>query len=363
MQNGTLIILQGIPFCNIDCSYCYLPNRSDTTRMPLHVARAVFRRVFESRRITEPITFLWHAGEPLALPASVYAELFDIAHSENRRYQKKFTFSIQTNGTLIDNRWIELFRRHQVQIGVSVDGPAFIHDFNRRDRSGRPTHARTMAGVKLLQEAGLKTPVITVLSDHSLDYPDQMFEFFEANDLLKIGLNVEATTGTNCSSTVESYQRVVAFFQRFIERVSKSDKTFEVRELGLAYGTFRTLDATIDPPSGRSSTSEPFDIITIDRQGDYSTFCPELRGADAPRYFNFKMGNVLHDAFDGMVDNPVFKLVDQEIKHGLSRCHDSCPYWFTCFGGTPSSKFFKTGGLTPLKPRIADISARLSLMR
>src|SRR5579872_6394272 len=102
MRDATLIVLQGTPFCNIDCSYCYLPDRSETARMPLDIARAVFRRAFESRFVTEPITFLWHAGEPLAVPTSVYEELFQAAQDENRAYGRKMTFSMQTNGTLIN---------------------------------------------------------------------------------------------------------------------------------------------------------------------------------------------------------------------------------------------------------------------
>ena len=344
MHGGSLIILQGTPFCNIDCAYCYLPDRSDTQRMPLEIARAVFRRAFESKRVTEPITFLWHAGEPLAVPVAFYAQLFELAHAENSQHKREINFAIQTNGTLINDRWIDLFQTHRVNVGVSIDGPAFIHDSQRKDRSGRPTHSRTMAGIKLLQKAQLNPSVIAVLTDHSLDYPDQIFEFFEANDLVRIGLNAEAISGTHFNSTVKSYQRVVQFFYRFMDRVNTSNKTFDVREIRLVYNAFRYFGGTANEPRGRNNTSEPFDLITIDRTGDYSTFCPELRGAHAPRYNNFTMGNVLHDPFDRMIDNPVFKSVHQEVERGIERCHDCCPYWFSCFGGTPSSKYFETGG-------------------
>src|SRR5580692_3105704 len=118
MRGGSLIVLQGTPFCNIDCSYCYLPDRSETGRMPLQIAQTVFRRAFESSRLREPITFLWHAGEPLTVPVAMYSELFELAHAENREYKRKFQFSIQTNGTLINDRWIDLFQRYDVGIGV-----------------------------------------------------------------------------------------------------------------------------------------------------------------------------------------------------------------------------------------------------
>src|ERR1700733_10126097 len=146
--------------------------------MPLEIARAVFRQAFESKRVSEPITFLWHAGEPLAVPVPLFSELFELAHSENSKHKREMNFAIQTNGTLINDRWVDLFRTYNVNVGVSVDGPAFIHDFQRKGRSGQPTHSRTMAGIKLLQEANLNPSVIAVLTDHSLNYPDEIFEFF-----------------------------------------------------------------------------------------------------------------------------------------------------------------------------------------
>jgi uncharacterized protein len=289
---------------------------------------------------------LWHAGEPLVVPVADYSELFESAHLENREHKREFQFTIQTNATLITERWVDLFRRYDVTVGVSIDGPAFIHDRERKDRSRRPTHARTMAGVRLLQQGGIAPPAIAVLTNYSLDYPDEIFDFFQSNDLLNIGFNIEAIGGANASSSIHSYQRVVDFFRRFISLVNESSKPMAVREIRIAYGAFRHLDRLHDDYSARGATNRPFDIITVDTTGDYSTYSPELRTARSARslhYSNFKMGNVLSDAFDDMLDNQTFKQVHQEVELGIARCQASCAYWFTCFGGTPVSKFFETG--------------------
>src|SRR5262249_18818932 len=169
MFEGTLLVIQSTPFCNIDCSYCYLPDRSSRGRMSREVLTAIYKRAFESSLTIDPITFLWHAGEPLVVPPSAYEEAFELARAENQIFQRRFNFAVQTNGTLINQQWVELFRKYHVRVGVSLDGPAFIHDFQRKDRLGRGTHARVMAGIGHLKASRIPFSVIAVLSDHSID--------------------------------------------------------------------------------------------------------------------------------------------------------------------------------------------------
>ena len=64
-----LLVLQPTPFCNINCSYCYLPDRQSTKRMSPETLRQVFDWVFSSGLVREPFSLLWHAGEPLVIGA------------------------------------------------------------------------------------------------------------------------------------------------------------------------------------------------------------------------------------------------------------------------------------------------------
>src|SRR5262245_37581909 len=126
-----LLVLQPTPFCNLDCSYCYLPDRGDTRRMSLETLDRALRWVADSGLVREPFSLLWHAGEPLVVPVAWYEE----AAALLRRYgegQPPVTQSVQTNATLIDKEWCGYFRRRDIEVGVSVDGPAFLHDRHRR---------------------------------------------------------------------------------------------------------------------------------------------------------------------------------------------------------------------------------------
>src|SRR5262245_39314066 len=71
-----LLVIQPTPFCNIDCSYCYLPHRTSKKRLSLELAERFFERVFKFPTIKDELTAIWHAGEPMVLPPSYYADMF-----------------------------------------------------------------------------------------------------------------------------------------------------------------------------------------------------------------------------------------------------------------------------------------------
>ena len=79
-----LLVIQPTPFCNLDCDYCYLPNRQSKERIQPHVLRRLFERVFESDLVAEEFTVVWHAGEPFGLPIFFYHEAFEIIRGSNR---------------------------------------------------------------------------------------------------------------------------------------------------------------------------------------------------------------------------------------------------------------------------------------
>jgi uncharacterized protein len=73
-----MVVVQPTAFCNINCSYCYLPDRTNKHVMALSTVKRLFEEVFASGWTCPGITVLWHAGEPLAAPISFYEQAFAI---------------------------------------------------------------------------------------------------------------------------------------------------------------------------------------------------------------------------------------------------------------------------------------------
>src|SRR5258708_10831734 len=80
-----LLVVQPTPFCNINCSYCYLPDRQSTKRMSLETLDQTFAWVFASGVVQAPFTLLWHAGEPTVMPVSFYEDALRLLTRHNHQ--------------------------------------------------------------------------------------------------------------------------------------------------------------------------------------------------------------------------------------------------------------------------------------
>ncbi len=214
-----LLVLQATPFCNIDCSYCYLPHRDSTARMTLPVIEAAVRNVIDSGLLGGRLSVAWHAGEPLTAGLEFYRRAFECIDAVVAG-RCPVRHSIQTNAMLIDQAWCDLFAARGVKVGVSVDGPAFIHDQNRRTRDGKGTHAKAMRGVECLVRNGIPFHAIAVVTAAALPHADAIFDFFLAEGFHEVGFNIDELEGERRQSSLgrEHEHAFELFLQRMLER-------------------------------------------------------------------------------------------------------------------------------------------------
>jgi uncharacterized protein len=122
------LIIKGTRRCNLRCSYCH-DWRPQGSAMSIDMLRTVVARALSARH--RHVDFTWHGGEPLLLGRAFYSEALKL-EGEFRRDGQAVENAVQTNGTLLDDRWCEFFAENQFHVGVSVDGPEDIHDLTRR---------------------------------------------------------------------------------------------------------------------------------------------------------------------------------------------------------------------------------------
>jgi uncharacterized protein len=334
-----LLVLQPTPYCNIDCSYCYLPSRTDRRSMPHHLLDAIFAKVLPSRHLSDRLTVVWHAGEPLALPIAWYVDAFARA-AAFAPPGLQIRHAIQTNGIGLDARWAELLRAHAVSVGLSLDGPADLHDARRRTRGGSGTHALAIRAVKTLHDAGLPFHVISVITAAHLDHADRLFDFYCAHGIREVGFNIEEVEGANRRSSlagVAAEARFRAFLRRFIERVADSAGQVSLREL--------THAATAIAVGGLEARDEnqPLRIVSIDVAGHVSTFSPELLGCHSTAHDNFVVGDILAEPFEAIAARAAASRMAGEIARGVAACRAACAYFEFCGGGAPANKWFELG--------------------
>ncbi len=108
IQFPALLVIQATPFCNINCAYCYLPNRDSRARMTTDAVGVISKKIFDYFSPLPPeVSIVWHAGEPLAAPVAWYKAAFaEIARNLGPGTIVRYSF--QTNAILLNAEWVEL---------------------------------------------------------------------------------------------------------------------------------------------------------------------------------------------------------------------------------------------------------------
>jgi len=337
-----LLVVQPTPYCNLDCDYCYLPDRGDRSQLSLEVLEAAVERVLDSPYFQGQFTLLWHAGEPLMAPIAFY----DQASARLRQLLERrglpastIVQSLQTNATVINGAWCDCFERNDIHVGVSMDGPAFLHDAHRVTRTGLPTHGAVMRGIDWLVRRQIAFQVICVLTADALDHADGLFDFFLEHGITDVGFNMEETEGQNAVSSLKApcaEQRYRAFLERFWQRCMEQPGRLGLREfdgiVSLACSNARMA---------QTDMNAPFAIVNVDARGNVSTFDPELLSVPTAEYGDFAFGHVLHDSLESIAATDKLQRVLQEIRSGVERCRRECDYFGLCGGGAGSNKYWE----------------------
>ncbi|WLB53898.1 cyclophane-forming radical SAM/SPASM peptide maturase GrrM/OscB [Bradyrhizobium japonicum] len=337
-----MLVLQSTPFCNINCSYCYLPNRSSKARMNQKTIERVFDSLAKANYLSDALTVLWHAGEPLTVGIEYYERAFAVIR-ERTPPGVRVIHNFQTNGTLLNSEWAKFFRKHGATVGLSLDGPQHLHDRNRRTRRNQGTFLQAIRAVEVLKQENVPFHVITVLTRNSLRSARELFSFYLEIEASDVGFNIDEIEGDYVSSSFETDRStdecMRLFFEEIYDLCESNPGKLRIREIEGA------LHAIMDPESVAygNPLAEPIRMLNVASNGDLSTFSPELLGYSSPKHGSFAFGNIHEIEISELLGSSSYKAVDTEIRNGLAKCEAECEYFQLCRGGAPVNKYFENG--------------------
>ncbi len=177
--------------CNLACRYCYylekaaLHPSAGVPRMPADLLESYIVQHLEAS--DGPVTrFSWHGGEPTVLGLDYFREIVGL----QRRHEppgRRIANGIQTNGLLVDEAWARFFAAERFSVGLSLDGPADLHDPYRVTRGGEPTHARVMQALERLQRHRVAHDILCAVHDLNVRHPLRVYRFFRQAGVRTIG--------------------------------------------------------------------------------------------------------------------------------------------------------------------------------
>lgn len=166
--------------CNLECTYCFYLSKgllypNVKSMMSVDVLDNYIRQVLESAPGSEAL-LLWQGGEPTMRGLSFYRTAVELA-DKYRRPNQRVTHAMQTNGTLLDDKWCAFLKEHDFLVGLSVDGPREMHDFYRVNRAGRGTFDLVIRGWEFLRKHEVDTNILTTIHAANQDQPLEVYQF------------------------------------------------------------------------------------------------------------------------------------------------------------------------------------------
>jgi uncharacterized protein len=164
--------------CNLACSYCFYLSRWDGAG--IHgMDESMLERYVREYIAAQPgpeVTFAWQGGEPTLLGLGFFRRAVEL---QKHYLPAGWTVAnaIQTNGTLLDDAWCAFLAAEKFLVGLSLDGPAKIHDRMRVDRGGKPTAERVLAAAERLRRHQVEFNLLCVVGAHSAGHALQVYRF------------------------------------------------------------------------------------------------------------------------------------------------------------------------------------------
>ena len=344
--------------CNLDCSYCFylekerLYGNPGNMRMNPQLLEAYVRDYIASQPGSE-VSFAWQGGEPTLLGVDFFRQ----AMALQARYAEGKTINnaFQTNGVLLDDEWGEFFIKHHFLVGLSIDGPAYLHDAYRVDKGGKPTFDRVMAGVLMLKKHGVEFNTLTTVHRENSAQPLEVYRFLRQigsgyiqfipivernasnpgeNDLWLAAPPDDADSDA-LDAQITSWSVRPAEYGKFLCRIFDEWVQHDVGKVFVQHFDAALANWTGNPAGICVFSENCGRALAIEHNGD-------VYSCDHFVYPRYHLGNMLNTSLAAMVDSPRQRAFGQAKSATLPRYCRECPVKFACHGECPKHRFLRT---------------------
>lgn len=341
------------PACNLECRYCFYTEKDvlygsrHSYVMQDDVLESFIRQKIEAHKTNE-VNFAWQGGEP----ALVGVEFFEKVVSLQQKYArgKTITNAFQTNGVLLNDQWCRFFAGNHFLVGISIDGPAALHNIYRMNKGGQPSFEQVMRVIDLLKKYNVEFNTLTVVHRENSTRPLEVYHFLKE-------------AGSGFMQFIPVVERAAKYPGH--DGLSLVSPGFEGESEvtpwsveALQYGTFlcSVFDEWVQNDVGKVFV-QIFDVALELWLGMPSPLCVfgktcgqatviehngDIYSCDHFVYPENKLGNILQDSLAGMLASGQQQKFGNDKFDRLPGYCRKCPVLFACNGECPKHRFLTT---------------------
>ncbi len=352
--------------CNLECRDCFYLSRQQLYpgsrfRMTDTLLESYIHQLLQACSLPE-INIAWQGGEPTLMGLDFFRRSVEYAQKHTQPGQR-LLFTIQTNGTQLDDKWATFFRQHDFLVGLSLDGPQELHDTYRVDKGGKGSFDRVMKGWGTLFRHAVDINILCTVHAANMNYPLEIYHFFRDElsaryiQFIPIVERVTAETirlakpewsdhpsgarqlssqkcnlVTDRSVKAESYGRfLIAIFDEWVHR-DIGQVFVQAFDAALASWLGQPSLCIFQPTCGTS--------LALEHNGD-------LYACDHFVEPSYLLGNISHTHMIDLVSSPSQRNFGQSKFDRLPRYCRECDVLFACYGECPRNRFINTPGGEP----------------
>jgi uncharacterized protein len=341
------------PVCNLDCQYCFylekekLYPENANWKMTDEVSEAFVRQYIEGQT-ARVVNFAWQGGEPTLLGVEFFRRVvgFQKKYAAGKEIQNAF----QTNGVLLDDEWCEFLAAHGFLVGLSIDGPRELHDCYRLDKGGQPTFDRVLRGLAHLKKHGVEFNTLTVVHRKNSYFPLEVYRF-----LKEIGSRfMQFIPIVERLAAVSDPHGLVLVAPAHEVKAKVSPWSVEALQFGKFLSAI--FDEWVRQDVGRYFV-QAFDVALESWLGAEQSLCVfhktcgkalvlehngDLYSCDHFVYPENKLGNILEQPLQTLVNSPEQRKFGLDKQDTLPRYCRECEVRFACNGECPKHRFIRT---------------------
>lgn len=184
--------------CNLECQYCPFPKlfkKKEILMSPEIAEKGIdlySRHIYDKFDKKRDYFIIFYGGEPLLNINTLKYSLkyIEKLKKENKLPRNNLHIMVDTNGILINNKIVRLFKKYNVTVTVGCDGPKKLNDYYRVDNKGKGTFEKVEKALMVLKKNKITTFISVAVTPYNVlkikDFP----KFFKKYKIEKFGFNI-----------------------------------------------------------------------------------------------------------------------------------------------------------------------------